>query len=32
MLLPGRGFKELFDSAEGNKRYYSVLTNVVLTY
>ena len=32
MLLPGKGFKELFDSAEGNKRYYSVLTNVVLTY
>jgi hypothetical protein len=32
MLLPGRGFKELFDSAEGEKRYYSVLTNIVLTY
>jgi hypothetical protein len=32
MLLPGRGFKELFDSAEGDKRYYSVLTNIVLTY
>lgn len=32
VLLPGKGFKELFDSAEGNKRYYSVLTNVVLTY
>ncbi|MSP48688.1 MAG: hypothetical protein EXQ95_05105 [Alphaproteobacteria bacterium] len=32
VLLPGRGFKELFDAADGDKRYYSVLTNLVLTY
>ncbi|MBM3531464.1 MAG: hypothetical protein FJX60_00320 [Alphaproteobacteria bacterium] len=32
VLLPGKGFKELFDSFEGNKTYYSVLTNIVLTY
>jgi len=32
VLLPGKGFKELFDAAEGDKRYYSVLANLVLTY
>jgi hypothetical protein len=32
VLLPGKGFKDLFDAYEGDKRYYSVLTNLVLTY
>ena len=32
VLLPGRGFRELFDASEDGRRYYSVLTNVVLTY
>jgi hypothetical protein len=32
VLLPGKGFKDLFDSFEGDKRYYSVLTNLVLAY
>ena len=32
VLLPGKGFKDLFDSFEGDKRYYSVLTNLLLAY
>jgi hypothetical protein len=31
-LLPGGGFKDLFDNAQRNRQYYSVLANVVLTY
>ena len=32
VLDPGAGFKDLFTNAERNKRYYSVLANLVLTY
>ena len=32
VLLPGQGFKELFDTVDNDKRHYSVLTNLVLTY
>jgi hypothetical protein len=31
-LLPGAGFRDLFDNANGNRNYYSVLANVVLSY
>ncbi|WP_374414507.1 hypothetical protein [Novosphingobium colocasiae] len=31
-LLPGAGFRDLFDNAGGHKRYYSVLANVILSY
>lgn len=31
-LLPGRGFRDLFDNAGGHRGYYSVLANVVLSY
>lgn len=31
-LLPGKGFKDLFDNTENNREYYSVLANVVLSY
>ncbi|MEJ2458192.1 MAG: hypothetical protein P8Y58_08595 [Novosphingobium sp.] len=31
-LLPGRGFRDLFDNAEGNRNYYSILANVIVTY
>lgn len=32
VLDPGKGFKDLFTNAERNKRYYSVLANLILTY
>ncbi|MGX7951568.1 hypothetical protein ACWPM1_03285 [Tsuneonella sp. HG249] len=31
-LLPGAGFKDLFDNAHDNRQYFSVLANVVLSY
>jgi hypothetical protein len=31
-LLPGKGFRDLFDNAENNREYYSVLANVILSY
>jgi hypothetical protein len=31
-LLPGAGFRDLFDNSNGNRNYYSVLANVILTY
>ncbi len=31
-LLPGAGFKDLFDNSQRHHRYYSVLANVILTY
>jgi len=32
VLDPGKGFKDLFTNAERNKRYYSVLANIIFTY
>jgi hypothetical protein len=32
MLLPGAGFKDLFDNLNGHRNYYSVLANVILSY
>jgi len=31
-LLPGKGFKDLFTNRQRDKRYYSLLANVILTY
>jgi hypothetical protein len=31
-LEPGDGFRDLFDNSDNDKRYYSVLFNVILTY
>jgi hypothetical protein len=31
-LLPGKGFRDLFDNSNGNRNYYSVLANVILSY
>ena len=31
-LLPGGGFKDLFDNSQRHRRYYSVLANVILAY
>jgi len=31
-LLPGAGFKDLFDNSQRNNRYYSVLGNVTVAY
>jgi len=31
-LLPGKGFRDLFDNAGGNRNYYSILANVILSY
>jgi hypothetical protein len=31
-LLPGSGFRDLFDNYDGNRNYYSVLGNVILSY
>lgn len=31
-LLPGEGFRDLFDNVNGNRNYYSVLGNVILSY
>nr|WP_221773961.1 hypothetical protein [Novosphingobium flavum] len=32
VLLPGSGFRDLFDNAGGQKHYYSILANAVLSY
>ena len=32
MLLPGQGFKDLYDSEPSSRFYYSVLSNIVLKY
>ena len=31
-LVPGDGFRDLFDNAEGHRNYYSVLANVIVNY
>lgn len=31
-LLPGAGFRDLFDNGQRHRRYYSVLANVILSY
>ena len=31
-LLPGKGFRDLFDNLNANRNYYSILANVILTY
>ncbi|MDG2005106.1 MAG: hypothetical protein P8J20_17425 [Novosphingobium sp.] len=31
-LLPGKGFRDLFDNQNGNRNYYSILANVIFTY
>ncbi|MBV1918865.1 MAG: hypothetical protein KUG65_12510 [Sphingomonadaceae bacterium] len=31
-LLPGKGFRDLFDKQGGDRAYYSVLANLVLSY
>jgi len=31
-LVPGDGFRDLFDNFEGNRNYYSVLANVIVSY
>jgi hypothetical protein len=31
-LLPGKGFRDLFDNFNGNRNYYSVLANVIVSY
>lgn len=31
-LVPGSGFRDLFDNSNGNRNYYSILANVVLSY
>ncbi|MEJ7927146.1 hypothetical protein WG908_10320 [Sphingobium sp. AN641] len=31
-LMPGKGFKDLFDNRDRNRAYYSVLANIVLSY
>ena len=32
VLDPGKGFEDLFTNAQRNKRYYSVLANIIFTY
>jgi len=32
VLMPGDGFRDLFDNSENNREYYSVLANVILSY
>ncbi len=32
VLLPGKGFKDLFDNKEGDRAYVSILANVILSY
>jgi hypothetical protein len=32
VLQPGKGFRDLFFNSDGDKRYYSVLLNAILTY
>ena len=31
-LEPGKGFRDLFDNSDRDKRYYSILFNAILTY
>ena len=31
-LLPGAGFRDLFANSDGNRRYYSILANLILSY
>ena len=31
-LLPGKGFRDLFDNFNGNRNYYSILANVIVSY
>jgi hypothetical protein len=31
-LIPGAGFRDLFDNVNGHRNYYSLLANVVLSY
>ena len=31
-LLPGKGFRDLFDNANGNRNYYSILANIIVAY
>jgi hypothetical protein len=31
-LLPGKGFRDLFDNQNGHQNYYSVLANIILAY
>ncbi|MCT2401537.1 alginate export family protein [Novosphingobium mangrovi (ex Huang et al. 2023)] len=31
-LVPGGGFRDLFDNYEGHRNYYSVLANVIVSY
>ena len=31
-LLPGKGFRDLFDNQNGDRNYYSILANVILSY
>ena len=32
VLLPGDGFKDLFDNKEGDKAYVSILANVIVSF
>ncbi|WP_144037802.1 hypothetical protein [Sphingopyxis sp. KK2] len=32
VLLPGKGFKDLFDNKEGDRAYVSILANVILSF
>jgi hypothetical protein len=32
VLVPGRGFRDLFTSIERDRSYVSILANVILTY
>jgi len=32
VLAPGDGFRDLFDNSEGDRNYYSILANMVLSY
>jgi hypothetical protein len=31
-LLPGSGFRDLFDNLNGHRNYYSILANIIVTY
>ena len=31
-LLPGKGFRDLFDNEQRHRNYYSVLANVIVSY
>lgn len=31
-LLPGKGFRDLFDNSDGHRNYYSVLANIIVAY